>query len=511
MEDKITMQVQEDLALIKELLGEAENYWHAESIVSYDRETVCPPDALEEKGDLMAFLERKAFEIRKSPAYTEALTRLHLALKEHEESVPEGPDRDMIRLWYRLMTEDEKVTPEMAEHFSKVSGKAFADWLQAREKEDYSLFSDSLSALIDENRRIAVLKGGEDKDPYDTMLDEYERGMDRAQLDEIFGACRERLVPLIEKVGKSKKVIRTDFLSRKVTVPAQKEMSEYLLCLIGFDRRRGTIGEVEHPFTDGFTARDVRITTHYFEDGFCRNISTVMHEGGHALFEQNQPEISYAYFLRPGKTTGMHESVSRFYENRIGRSRAFTDLIYPKTAELFPEAMDGVSPEQFYEGINAAGPSLIRVDADELTYTMHVIIRYEMEKKMIAGQISRDEIPAVWNDLYEKYLGIRPANDREGVLQDVHWTRDFGYFPGYALGNIYNAMYYNRMKEDLDPEAEIRSGDLSRIGNWMKEHVYLKADRQTPKEWIRDITGRDLTPDDFLDYLEEKYGTLYEI
>ena len=506
----ISEQIREDLELVKKTLRAAEVYEHAWHIVNFDRETICPPGAVEEKGELAAFLEGKAFEIRKSADFTAAFHRLYDAL-ESGADFPEGPDRDMVKLWHLQITREEKITPQMAEEYARLSGRAFADWLRAKEEAKYPLFADSLEKMIKESSRMAALRGPEGADPYDVMLDEHERGMSCADLDEIFGVCTERLVPLLRKVTASKKKIRTDFLSRPVPLHAQQEMSYYLLSLIGFDLSHGALSTAEHPFTDGISRRDVRLTTHYYPDCFSSNMFSVMHEGGHALFEQNQLQESHDFFLTLGKTGGQHESVSRFYENVIGRSKAFTDLIYPKTKELFGEAMADVSAREFYEGMNVAGPTLIRTEADELTYTLHVIIRYEIEKQMIAGRIGTAQIPEVWNSLYEKYLGIRPANDREGVLQDVHWTDGFGYFPSYALGNIYNAMYYNRMKQDLDTDALIRSGNLTPIGSWMTAHVYAKADVLAPREWIRDITGRELTPEDFLNYLEEKYGELYEL
>ena len=208
---------------------------------------------------------------------------------------------------------------------------------------------------------------------------------------------------------------------------------------------------------------------------------------------------------------GQHESVSRFYENRIGRSEGFAHFLYPKACEMFPEALEGVSEKEFYEALNVVRPSLIRTEADEFTYTFHIIIRYEIEKALFAGEIKVEDIPAMWNRKYQEYLGVCPATDREGVLQDVHWTSGFGYFPTYAIGNFYNAMYYNRMKQEVNVDAAIREGNFEPVNSWMIGHVFAKADRLSPRDWIKDITGRDFTPVDFLDYLEEKYSGIYEL
>ena len=206
---------------------------------------------------------------------------------------------------------------------------------------------------------------------------------------------------------------------------------------------------------------------------------------------------------------GMHESVSRFYENVIGRSRAFIHLVYPKLCEIFPEVFFDVSERELYEAVNVAVPSLIRVDADELTYTLHVAIRYEIEKELIDGNLSVKDVPACWNSKYKEYLGVVPENDREGVLQDSHWSSDFGYFPTYAMGNYYNAMYALRMKEDISLETVLESGDFATINAWMAEHVFQKADRLDVAEWMLDITGKPISADAFLCYLEAKYSDLY--
>ena len=238
---------------------------------------------------------------------------------------------------------------------------------------------------------------------------------------------------------------------------------------------------------------------------------STIHEGGHALFDQNQPREHWNHNITGGKTMGQHESTSRFYENIIGRSEAFIHLVFPKIKEIFGEVLADVSEREFYEAVNCVSPSCIRTEADEFTYIFHIMIRYEIEKAIVAGEVSIEDLPKIWNDKYEEYLGIRPANDAAGVLQDVHWTSGFGYFPTYALGNMYNAMYSNRMREEFDLNAAVAAGDFEKINGWMKEHVWKKADILAPADWIRDITGRELTPDDFLDYLEDKYSKLYEL
>ena len=335
--------------------------------------------------------------------------------------------------------------------------------------------------------------------------------MTSADLDKAFGECTRRLVPLLKKIMASKKKIRTDFLSRPVTDEQQKKMAQYLLEVMGYDFSRGAFTTTEHPFTDGLGKNDVRVTTHYQPNMFASSMFSIIHEGGHALFDMNQPTADHEHFITGNKTMGMHESVSRFYENRIGRSEAFIHLIYPKVCEVFPNVMSDVSEKELFEAMNIVEPSLIRTEADEFTYTFHVIIRYEIEKLIVNGGAKIEELRDLWNKKYEEYLGVTPSTDSEGILQDVHWSSGFGYFPTYAVGNMYNAMYYKTMSESFDIDEAVRSGDFAKINGWMKENVFKSADILSPKDWLFKITGKSFSPDAFLDYLEEKYSKLYEL
>ncbi|MEE1114662.1 MAG: carboxypeptidase M32 [Eubacterium sp.] len=498
------------LDYVLETLTTAEYYGHTVSILNYDRETICPEKAIEEQGDLMAFMENQAFRLLKDPHFIEEGEYLYA----HRNELSEGL-RVLAELLHRDYLKTADITPEMNLEFSKTYNKAFGDWLQAKEKSDFSLFADSLAKVREANLKdVSLRRFEEDRKPatsYDVLLDDYERGMTTADLDEAFGECRERLVPLLGKIRKSPKKIRTDFLSRTVTDEQQKQMADYLLRTIGFDFKRGAISTAEHPFTDGLGRNDARITTHYYPDMFSSSMFSVIHEGGHALFEQLQPQADYKNHITRIKTMGQHESVSRFYENRIGRSEEFIHLIYPETKKIFPQVFEDVSEREFYEAMNLVEPSLIRTEADEFTYTFHIIIRYEIEKRIVNGNAKIEELPALWNDLYEKYLGIRPDSDRNGILQDVHWTGGFGYFPAYAIGNMYNAMYTAQMEKELDLSAAVSGGDFEAINDWMAANVFAKADTLAPKDWIRDITGREFTPKDFLDYIEKKYMALYEL
>ena len=500
--------LEQKLQFVKQTLTTAEKYDHAVNILTYDQETICPIDAMEEQGEVWAFLNNQSYKLIKDPAFVEAAEYLY----EHRSELEEL-DRVMAEQLHRNYLQSKNVTPELQHEFMLTFNLAFVNWSKARETGDYSLFAPSLKEVADTNRRMIELRGADaaGKTAYDSLLDDYERGMTSDVLDEVFGACKERLIPLLERIKKSPKKIRTDFLSRRVEDEQQAKMVKWLLTQMGFNFNRGAFTTSEHPFTAGMGRFDTRITTHYYPTRFLSSMYSTIHEGGHALFDQNQPQENHDHFIISGKTLGMHESVSRFYENRIGRSEAFVHFAYPKVCELLPQVMSDVSEREFYEAVNAVKPSLIRTEADEFTYTFHIIIRYEIEKALFAGEIKVEDIPALWNKKYQEYLGVCPSSDRDGALQDVHWTSGFGYFPTYAIGNFYNAMYYNRLKEEVDVNAVIREGNFAPLNSWMIGHVFNKADKLSPKEWIKDITGREFTPADFLDYLEAKYSELYEL
>ena len=513
----IAKQLAEKLQRVKDTLDTAERYEHAVHVMNFDMETLCPADAMEEEGETIAFLSTKAYELLKTEDFTEAAEYLYAhrfgsgTETEPGEDALETEDRVLAENLHREYAKIKNITPEMNHAFTLAFNKAYIDWLNAKNAADYRIFAPSLEKVREINLKEVSLRTEQKATVYDSLLDDYERGITSFDLDEAFGQCKERLIPFLEKIRSSKKVIRTDFLHRKVKDEQQKEMAQYLLETMRYDFRRGAFTTTEHPFTDDLARNDVRVTTHYYPDMFYSNMYSIIHEGGHALFGQLQPYGHHERHIANSMTLGMHESVSRFYENRIGRSRAFTGLIFDRTKEIFPGLLDDVTPEEFYEAMNIAEPSLIRTEADEFTYTFHIIIRYEIEKMIVNGGAAIEDLPRIWNEKYKEYLGIEPANDAEGILQDVHWSGGFGYFPTYALGNMYNAMYYNRMKNEIAVEERIAAGDFETINGWMKENVFARANLLAPKEWIRDITGRDFTPVDFLDYLEEKYGAIYGI
>lgn len=506
--------LEEKLKIVKDTLKQSMIYRNACAVLQYDLETICPPKAMEAQGETNAFLANEGFKLVKSDEFIEAAEYCF----EHRfgSGSEEAPGDDGLEYLDRILAESlhrgynrtKNVTPEKNLEWQLITNRSYVKWLEAKEAKDFGIFAPVFEEVKKMNFEQVELRDEKCATAYDTLLSDYERGITSEDIDLWFGKCKDRLITLLGKVQASEKKIRTDFLFRPLEDSVQEKMARYMLETIGFDFTRGAFTTTEHPFTSGLAKNDIRVTTHYRED-FSSNIFSIIHEGGHALFSQLIPEENYDHFLEDEMTMGMHESVSRFYENRIGRSRAFISLVYPKIKELAGDVMADVTEEELYEAVNSAQPSYIRTEADELTYSLHIIIRYALEKALMSGELEVKDLPKAWNDKYEEYLGIRPRNDVEGVLQDVHWTWGYGYFPTYALGNMYNAMYFNRMKEELDTDELIRRGDFATINSWMKENVFARACYLTPKEWMKEITGRDITPDDYLDYLEEKYSKIY--
>ncbi|MBP5270678.1 MAG: carboxypeptidase M32 [Clostridia bacterium] len=498
------MTVGEIVAKLREKLALIEKYEHALSIVNFDFETVCPGRAKEDESEVINLLDGELFALLSS----EEMKSLILELYRRRDELDDPLDRTLAEHLYEDLRKIINVSPELDRRSSEIFSGAYIAWERAKQAADYSLFRESLEKAVGVQKELIATRSDRSPDDYDEMLGDCEPGMLQADLDPFFERLKSGLIDLLGSIKKSRKVIREDFLRRPVPIWRQEAFSRYLLETIGYDLSRGAVATTEHPFTLGIARQDVRVTTHYHEDDVFSNMYSIIHEGGHAIFMQNEPAEDHDHYINDRVTNGMHESVSRFFENVVGRSRAFIHLIYPEFQKLFPEIAD-VSERELYEGVNVVRPSLIRTEADEVTYCLHIIIRYEMEKLICSGKADFDKLNSLWADLYEEYLGIRPGNDREGILQDVHWSSGLGYFPSYAMGNCYNAMYLERMKAEFDLDGAIGQGDFAKINGWLSENVFGKANRLSPKEWILGVAGRPISPDAFLSYLRNKYSEIY--
>ncbi|MBR5743625.1 MAG: carboxypeptidase M32, partial [Clostridia bacterium] len=348
-----------------------------------------------------------------------------------------------------------------------------------------------------------------DKDPYEYWLDRFEEGLTKEKCESFFAALRKEIVPLVKKVASSPQV--DDSVNRRAfPVEKQEKLSDELMALMGIDRNHCTIGVTEHPFTTEFTKYDVRITTHYHDDNFLSSLFSVVHEGGHALYELNVADELVYTCLGSGVSMGVHESQSRFYENVIGRSEAYAELLFPVLERIFPEEMKGYTARDVYLAANKSEPSLIRTEADELTYALHVMVRYEIEKKLFAGEVSAKDLPALWNALYKEYLGVDVPDDRRGVLQDSHWSGGmFGYFPSYALGSAYGAQLLAKMEEDFDVFGAVRRNEIRKVNDWLREHIWRFGRLYKPGELMERVFGAPFDPAYYTNYLKKKYASIY--
>ena len=495
----------QELTELKSRIAKAKKYEHATNILSFDFETVCPKKGYEDEADIVDFFANEAFKLLND----DETKRLIISLFNKRHQLENELDKKLVEKLYKDYLKKKNITPEFNLKMNKVYSKAGINWLKAKKANDFLLFKESLKEVIEITKKSILLRENKFENIYDNMLDDCEEGILTFDLEHFFDSLKTGILNLLNKINKSNHKIRTDFMNRKVPLYKQQEFSDYLLRLNGFDLNRGHIGQSEHPFTSFIARNDIRLTTHYYDDMVLSSIYSVIHEGGHGLFMQNERSVDYKHYINNYVTNGMHESVSRFYENIIGRSREYIHLIYPKFIQIFKDEFSDVSEEELYEAINIVNPSLIRTEADEVTYSLHIIIRYELEKKLISGKINCDEIKKEWNKLYKEYLGVNVTSDDQGILQDIHWTSGFGYFPSYALGNAYNAMYTKKLNESMNLKEEILKGNFKKINKWMSDNIFYYANVLTPKEWLYKITNRDLTAEDYINYLEKKYKEVY--
>ena len=501
------MTNQEKLQELFVRLEEIQAYERCLGKVQFDMECCAPEEGIEQAGEDMSILGKHLYTLTHAARFEQLVTELHA---DGEGLSP--VQQKAVEHLYDDYAKVKNISAELNYEMDTVANRAYGDWLKAKKASDFSLFRDSLTQLVALNRRAIDLRDEKKGSYYDTCLDDLEKGGNMEQLDAFFAALRERIVPLLRRIGEEGKPIREDFMTRPVPIPQQEAMSRYLLELEGLRKSALVLMTTEHPFTDNFGPHDVRVTTHYHEDSFISNVFTTLHEGGHALFMQNEPEELYRNHCDNNMTNAMHETISRFYENLIGRSEEFISYVAPKLRELACGTFDDISDRELYEAVNVARPSLIRTEADELSYCLHILVRYELEKAFMNGEIRVDEIPARWNEKYRVYLGLEVPDDAQGCLQDVHWCGyAFGYFPSYALGNAYGVQILRTMQKDFDVFSAVREGRLTAIRDWLIEHVFSIASLSTPDEWIRAITGESLNVNYYLEYLEEKFKRIYEL
>ena len=480
-------------------------YNHAIGVLYLDATTVAPSDTWEGRGKTMEVMSQLTYDLTANPE-NEAL---YSYLREHAQELDEQTLRE-LEVMKKSYDQMKRIPADEYVAYSVLLNDAQNVWQKAKNEDDFPAFAPYLEKIVEYNRKFAHYYDPE-KAPYDALLNEYEEGLDTKTLDVFFGKLRETISELLEKIGKTEQV-DDGFMHRSYPVEIQRAFSDYLMEVLGLDRTHCAIAETEHPYTTNFNNKDVRITTHYHEDDLASSMYSVIHEAGHALYELGADDRYNYTALSGGVSMGIHESQSRFYENIIGRSRAFIRCIFPKVKELFPEQLADVDEEMFYRAVNKAEPSLIRTEADELSYCNHIMVRYEIEKQLIAGTLSVSQVPEEWNRLYKEFLGIDVPNDRLGCLQDSHWSGgSIGYFPSYALGSAYGAQMLSVMEKDLgNIFPDVEKGDLSRVTKWLKDHIHAYASFKKPGELFKAVCG-EFNAQYYIDYLNDKFSELYNL
>ena len=479
---------------------------YASYIISWDSETEAPVGCLEERSKQVGVLSEMSYSLERSNEYIETVKKLYENLDSLEDVL-----KVEIKKVYKDLMNSLKVPMEELVEYSILISKAQSIWADAKVNNDYKKFEPILDEIIKFNKRYVKYLETDELKGYDVLLDMYEEGMTKEKYDKFFSLLKSEIVPLVHKINKLEQSNNL-FKDKLFDINKQKEFAEYIMDVMCFDKSRGLIKESEHPFTSGYGTSDVRITTHYYEDLLISSIFSCIHELGHATYEQQCNPILDETLVGGGASMAMHESQSRFYENIVGRSYEFWERHYPKLQSIFKEELKDVSLEDFYKHVNNVECSLIRTEADELTYPLHIMVRYEIEKLIIESDVNVCELPTIWNNLYKEYLGIDVPSDKEGILQDVHWAGgSFGYFPTYALGSAYGAQMLDAMKKDLDFEKEINKPNLKAINEWLKEHIHIYGATKNPDELINIATGMSFDATYYVEYLKNKFSKLYNL
>jgi carboxypeptidase Taq len=476
-------------------------------LMSWDQEVLMPPKAAELRSEHLAWISKTGHERLVDPKIGELLSELE------QEEMSDEVKLANIRLARESFDRATRMPSEFVEEMAKHRSRAQFSWAEARAKDDFSLFRDDLEKSIDIARKKADYLGYE-KLRYDALLDLYETGLTVSRVDPLFEGLRNEVVPLIGEI--SENCERPDIAWVETAdwpQDGQESLSQSVSESIGFDFDAGRRDSSTHPFCGGPNPDDVRWTTRYNENDPFGSLYGSMHETGHGTYEQGRRRDLDFQPAGEANGLGIHESQSRLWENQVGRSREFCEWALPLWQRSFPENMEGISSEQLWKAVNLVEPSLIRVEADEATYNLHIMIRYEIEKQLIGGELEVDELPDAWDDMYEKFLGIRSPNRALGVLQDIHWSMGaFGYFPTYTLGNLYAAQLLEAAREDLpNHDEQIANGEFLPLLTWMRRNVHQRGSVLKPAELIEEATGSPPSPEAFNRYLSSKLKRLYDL
>jgi carboxypeptidase Taq len=496
-------------AILLEYVYETHDLSKAAALLNWDREVNMPVAGAAARTQQLTTLNRLVHSRATSDEMGELI--------EATEAEIEGADYDsneasLVRYLRRTYEKARKLPTEYVARVTEIRGKARPAWVKARAEDDFSQFLPWLEQVVELCQEKAELYGYQEE-KYDALLDDFEHGMKTADVRAVFAAVKEELLPLREAIGERVSAVDDSVVHQTFDVDKQKEFARYIAEAVGYDFERGHLGTVVHPFATSFSRDDARITTRWFADFLSPSLFGTLHESGHAMYEQGTHEDLARTPLARGTSSGIHESQSRMIENIVGRSFGFWRAHFPKLQVLFPDQLGQCTAEEYYRAVNKVQPSFIRVEADEMTYNFHIILRFELEQAMLNGDLMAADLPSAWNDKMKELLGVVPPTDREGCLQDVHWSGpSFGYFPTYALGNLYASQFFEAaVAQNPTIDDELAQGNSSTLLNWLRENIHQHGRKFTPGELVKRATDAPLSHQPFVRYVTAKFGQIYGI
>jgi carboxypeptidase Taq len=497
------------LQRLREILGVVSDINRAAAVLAWDQETYMPPGGIANRADQLTTLQRLAHVSFTSDEVGGLLDELDAEVGV----LPfDSDDASLVRVTRRDYDHARKLPPELVAEIARAGATARPVWQKARHESDFKLFAPYLEKNVELNRRVADALGYEER-PYDALLDRTEPGLTTDQLEGIFAELKKAIVPLVADVARHADAVDDSVLYRGFDPAIQLAYALKVVTRLGYDIERGRQDISAHPFTISFGPGDVRITTRASRDFFNECLFGSIHEAGHAMYNQGIGQNLDRTPLWSGASPGMHESQSRLWENLVGRSAAFWRHFYPSLRNAFPGPLNGIDDEGFLRAVNRSYPSLIRVEADEVTYNLHILLRFELENELLEGSLKVRDLPEAWNARFKSYLGIDVPNDREGVLQDIHWSSvAFAVFPGYTLGNLIGAQLMEKIRTEIrDLDGHIERGEFEVLLNWLRTNVYRHGRKFTPNELMERVTGKPLTPGPWIAYVRQKFEALYGI
>jgi carboxypeptidase Taq len=507
---KLTKLEQKQLQRFKAIDHELYTLCGISALLGWDKQTLMPEYASSDRAEQSSYLSTKIHSIFTSSDLkktTNQLAKLNTLKKlSNKEQI-------LIKHYKKEIKKSSKIPESFVKEFSKLSSKSYSYWLKAREKKDYKLFAPYMHKLIEMKKQEAKLIN-KDADPYNLIIDDFEEGMTKATIGPVFQELRDGIIALLTQIKSSKKYKTQKNKLKKLDFPSDKQIQvcKQIIQLMLQEENRYVVAESVHPFTTRISFDDIRLTTANRKGMPMFSFTSSAHEAGHALYELGMDQKLKFTGLQDAPSFGLHESQSRIWENQIMRGQDFWKHYYKKYQQTFP-ALKSMKFKEFFFQINQVKPSLIRIECDELTYCLHIIIRYELEKQIFQGQIKTKDLEQAWNNKYHEYLGVRPKHATEGILQDVHWAEGiFGYFPTYAIGTLYSAMLFKQMQKDIPKlKQELRKGNIKSARSWLKQNVHKYGRELTSEQIVFKATGKHLTARPFLNYLKEKYYALYDI